>query len=48
LSEGRIKYREDITDGLENAPCELIRLLQGENFGKKLIRVCPEPTAPKR
>jgi NADPH-dependent curcumin reductase len=48
LSEGRIKYREDISDGLENAPRELIRLLQGENFGKKIIRVSPDPTAPKR
>jgi NADPH-dependent curcumin reductase CurA len=43
LREGRIKYREDITDGLENAPRELIGLLKGENFGKKLIRVGPEP-----
>jgi NADPH-dependent curcumin reductase CurA len=45
LAEGRIKYREDITDGLENAPRELIRLLKGENFGKKIIRVSPDPTA---
>jgi hypothetical protein len=44
LREGRIKYREDITDGLENAPCELIGLLKGENFGKKIIRVRPDPT----
>lgn len=44
LSEGRIKYREDVTDGLENAPRELIRLLKGENFGKKIIRVSPDPT----
>jgi NADPH-dependent curcumin reductase CurA len=43
LREGRIKYREDITDGLENAPRELIRLLKGENFGKKIIRANPEP-----
>jgi NADPH-dependent curcumin reductase CurA len=43
LREGRIKYREDITDGLENAPRELIRLLKGENFGKKIIRVNSEP-----
>jgi NADPH-dependent curcumin reductase CurA len=43
LGEGRIKYREDITDGLENAPRELIRLLKGENFGKKVIRVSPDP-----
>jgi NADPH-dependent curcumin reductase CurA len=44
LRDGRIKYREDITDGLENAPRELIGLLKGENFGKKLIRVSPDPT----
>jgi len=48
LAEGRIKYREDITDGLENAPRELIRLLKGENFGKKIIRVSPDPTAAKQ
>ncbi len=44
LSQGLIKYREDITDGLENAPRELIRLLKGENFGKKIIRVGQDPT----
>ncbi len=44
LREGRVKYREDITDGLENAPRELIGLLKGENFGKKVIRVSPDPT----
>jgi len=43
LRTGRVKYREDITDGLENAPRELIGLLKGENFGKKLIRVSPDP-----
>ena len=48
LREGRIKYREDITDGLENAPRELIGLLKGENFGKKIIRVSPDPTATKQ
>jgi NADPH-dependent curcumin reductase len=44
LSEGRIRYREDVTDGLENAPGDLFRLLKGENFGKKIIRVSPDPT----
>lgn len=44
LRDGRIKYREDITDGLENAPRALIGLLKGENFGKKIIRVSPDPT----
>jgi NADPH-dependent curcumin reductase CurA len=44
LREGRVKYREDITDGLENAPRELMGLLKGENFGKKMIRVSPDAT----
>ncbi len=44
LKEGLIKYREDVTDGLENAPRELIGLLKGKNFGKKIIRVSPDPT----
>jgi len=39
LKEGRIKYREDIVEGFENAPRALIGLLRGENFGKLLIRV---------
>jgi NADPH-dependent curcumin reductase CurA len=44
LRQGQIKYKEDITDGLENAPRELIGLLRGENFGKKIIRVSQDPT----
>jgi NADPH-dependent curcumin reductase CurA len=44
LRDGRVRYREDITDGLENAPRELIGLLKGENFGKKLIRVSADST----
>ena len=39
LKEGRIKYREDVVDGLEKAPRALIGLLRGENFGKLLVRV---------
>ena len=39
LREGRIKYREDVVDGLEKAPRALIGLLRGENFGKMLVRV---------
>ena len=44
LRDGRMKYKEDITDGLENAPRELIGLLRGDNFGKKMIRVNKDPT----
>ena len=43
LKKGKVKYCEDVTDGLENAPRELIGLLKGENFGKKIIRVGPAP-----
>ena len=39
IASGRIKYREDIVDGLENAPSAFIGLLAGENFGKRLIRI---------
>jgi NADPH-dependent curcumin reductase CurA len=44
LREGKSKYREDITDGLENASRELIGLLKVEDFGKKIIRVSADPT----
>lgn len=36
---GRVKYREDIVDGLENAPASFLGMLQGKNFGKMLVRV---------
>ena len=39
VAQGRIKYRETITEGLENAPQAFIGLLKGENFGKQLIKV---------
>jgi NADPH-dependent curcumin reductase CurA len=41
LEEGRIHYREEIIDGLKKAPRALIGLLNGENFGKRVIRVGP-------
>jgi NADPH-dependent curcumin reductase CurA len=44
LREGRIRYREDIIQGLENAPRAFIGLLQGENIGKRVIQVAADPT----
>lgn len=41
--EGRLKFREDIIDGIENMPKALLRLLNGENFGKQLVRVSDPP-----
>ena len=45
LREGRLHYREDIREGLEKAPEALVGLLEGENFGKLLIRVASDPTS---
>jgi NADPH-dependent curcumin reductase CurA len=39
VRDGRIKYREDIVEGLDNAPAAFIGLLEGRNFGKLLVRV---------
>jgi hypothetical protein len=39
LREGRIKYREDMVQGLENAPRAFLGLLEGRNFGKVVVRV---------
>ena len=41
--DGSLKYREDIVDGLENAPDALIGILGGRNFGKLLVRVGAAP-----
>ncbi len=47
LKEGKIKFREDIVYGLENAPRAFLGLFRGENTGKLLVRVSPDPTRPK-
>ena len=39
VESGKIKYREEIIDGLENAPEAFVGLLKGENFGKRVIHV---------
>lgn len=37
--DGRLRCREDVVDGLENAPAAFIGMLDGQNFGKLLVRV---------
>ena len=39
LAEGKLKYRESVVEGLENAPKGLIGLLKGHNFGKQLVKL---------
>ena len=39
IRDGRLRYKEDIQQGLENAPATLGRLFKGENFGKQLLKL---------
>ena len=39
VAGGKIKYRETVANGLENAPKAFIGLLKGENFGKQLVKL---------
>ncbi len=39
LDEGKIRYRETIIDGLENAPQAFIDLLNARHFGKQIVRI---------
>jgi NADPH-dependent curcumin reductase len=44
VKAGKIKYREDIVKGIDNAPEAFIGLLKGRNFGKLLVQVSDDPT----
>ena len=39
VRDGRLKYREHVTEGLENAPAAFLAMLKGGNFGKQLVKV---------
>jgi hypothetical protein len=39
VRSGRIKYREDVVEGIDKAPRAFIGLLRGENFGKMLVKL---------
>ncbi|MCX7567433.1 NADP-dependent oxidoreductase [Sulfitobacter sp. F26169L] len=43
MERGQLKVTEDIVDGLENAPAALIGLLNGDNKGKRMVRVSADP-----
>jgi NADPH-dependent curcumin reductase CurA len=39
VQAGRIRYAEDVVDGLENAPAAFRRLFTGANTGKLIVKV---------
>jgi NADPH-dependent curcumin reductase CurA len=39
IRDGKVKYREDIAEGLENAPAAFMGMLKGKNFGKQLVKI---------
>ncbi|HZD25109.1 MAG TPA: NADP-dependent oxidoreductase [Alphaproteobacteria bacterium] len=39
LREGKVKYHESVTEGIENAPRAFIGMLKGENFGKAVVHI---------
>jgi NADPH-dependent curcumin reductase CurA len=39
LKEGRLKFKEDVSEGLSSAPAAFIRMLTGGNFGKQIVAV---------
>ncbi|MDQ3260290.1 MAG: NADP-dependent oxidoreductase, partial [Pseudomonadota bacterium] len=37
LKQGKMKYHETMSEGIESAPKAFIGMLKGENFGKQLV-----------
>jgi NADPH-dependent curcumin reductase CurA len=43
LRSGHIHYREDVSPGLPLAPAAFRAMLAGNNFGKTLVEISPDP-----
>jgi hypothetical protein len=39
FQEGKLKYRETVAEGIENAVSAFLGMLRGENIGKQLVRI---------
>jgi hypothetical protein len=46
VASGRVKYLEDVRQGLETIPAAFAEMLKGGNFGKMLVRIAEDPTQP--
>ncbi|MEZ5529403.1 MAG: NADP-dependent oxidoreductase [Porticoccaceae bacterium] len=45
IRDGKLRYREDILEGIDKAPDAIASLYRGDNLGKRLIRIAPDPGA---
>jgi NADPH-dependent curcumin reductase CurA len=43
IADGRLRVAEQVVDGLAGAPSALVGLLAGNNIGKQLVRIAPDP-----
>jgi len=43
IAEGKIKVKETLIEGIENAPGAFIGLFKGENFGKMIVKIGSDP-----
>ncbi len=43
IGEGRMKWKETVVEGIENAPTAFLGLFSGDNIGKMLVRLGPDP-----
>ena len=43
MAEGKIQYKVDVVEGIENAPSAVNKLFTGENKGKLIVKVTDEP-----
>ena len=44
MSQQKLRYTQDIVEGLENAPQAFIGMMSGENLGKRLVRISADPS----
>jgi hypothetical protein len=44
LKSGQMTHRETVVDGIENAPAAFMGMLKGENLGKMIVKLGPDPT----
>lgn len=47
MNEGKLYFKDDVTEGLENAPLALKKLFTGLNTGKTMVKIGDDKATPK-